>query len=111
SDHSRHLSPFDPLLFGMLGVRAMALARIGQFDEAADWGVKAASRPNAHAHIRAIAALSLSLAGRIDEARAWPASLRDMLPRYRVEDFLTAMRFDPAGESLFREAARRIGLN
>ena len=26
SDHSRHLSPFDPLLFGMLGARAMALS-------------------------------------------------------------------------------------
>ena len=31
SDHSRHLSPFDPLLFGMLGARAMALARLGRF--------------------------------------------------------------------------------
>jgi tetratricopeptide (TPR) repeat protein len=29
SDHSRHLSPFDPLLFGMLGTRAMALVRLG----------------------------------------------------------------------------------
>jgi tetratricopeptide (TPR) repeat protein len=59
SDQSRNLSPFDPLLFGMLGARAMALARIGRFDEAAEWGVKAAARPNAHAHIQAIAAFSL----------------------------------------------------
>ena len=51
SDHSRHLSPFDPMLFGMLGTRAMAHLRLGQFDEAADWAVKAAARPNAHAHI------------------------------------------------------------
>ena len=57
SDHSRHLSPFDPLLFGMLGARAMALVRLGRFEEAADWAVKAAARPNAHAHILAIAAL------------------------------------------------------
>ena len=70
SDHSRHLSPFDPLLFAMLGARAMALVRLGRFEEAADWGVKAAARPNAHAHILAIAALSLALAGRLDEARA-----------------------------------------
>ena len=48
SDHSRHLSPFDPLLFGMLGARAMALVRLGRFDEAAEWAVKAAARPNAH---------------------------------------------------------------
>ena len=44
ADHSRHLSPFDPLLFGMLGVRAMALVRLGRFEEAADWGIKAAAR-------------------------------------------------------------------
>jgi TolB-like protein len=110
ADHSRHLSPFDPLLFGMLGARAMALVRLGRFEEAAEWGVKAAARPNAHAHILAIAALSLALAGRLDEARAYLASIRKTLPRYRVDDFLTAMQFAPEGERLFREGARRIGM-
>jgi DNA-binding SARP family transcriptional activator len=108
SDHSRHLSPFDPLLFGMLGARAMALVRLGRFEEAADWGVKAAARPNAHAHILAIAAFSLALAGRLDEAGTWLASIRKSLPRYRVDDFLSAMQFAPEGEKLFREAAKRI---
>ena len=37
ADHSRNLSPFDPLLFGMLASRAMALVRVGQFEEAAHW--------------------------------------------------------------------------
>jgi DNA-binding SARP family transcriptional activator len=110
SDHSRHLSPFDPLLFGMLGARAMALVRLGRFEEAADWGVKAAARPNAHAHILAIAAFSLALAGRLDEARAYLASIHKTLPRYRVDDFLTAMRFEPEGEKSFRESAKRIGI-
>jgi DNA-binding SARP family transcriptional activator len=110
SDHSRHLSPFDPLLFGMLGARAMALVRLGRFEEAAEWGVKAAARPNAHAHILAIAALSLALAGRVDDARAWLASIHRALPRYRIDDFLTAMRFAPEGESLFRKGAKRIGM-
>ena len=110
SDHSRHLSPFDPLLFGMLGARAMALVRLGRFEEAADWGVKAAARPNAHAHILAIAAFSLALAGRLDEARAYLASIHKTLPRYRVDDFLTAMQFAPEGERLFREGARRLGM-
>jgi DNA-binding SARP family transcriptional activator len=109
SDHSRQLSPFDPLLFGMLGARAMALVRLRRFEEAADWGVRAAARPNAHAHILAIAALSLTLAGRLDEARTHLAAIHAMLPRYRVDDFLTAMQFSPDGEKLFREAAKRIG--
>jgi TolB-like protein len=107
SDHSRNLSPFDPLLFGMLGARAMALVRLKQFGEAANWAVKAAARPNAHTHILAIAAYSLALAGRIDEARAYLALIHKSNPRYRVEDFLTAMRFEPEGAALFRQAAKR----
>ncbi|WP_041712523.1 transcriptional regulator [Afipia broomeae] len=109
SDHSRHLSPFDPLLFGMLGARAMALVRLKQFDEAAEWGLKAAARPNAHAHILAIAAYCLALAGRLEEARAQMAAIRKRLPGYRVDDFLTAMQFAPESAELFRQGARRIG--
>lgn len=109
ADHSRHLSPFDPLLFGMLGSRAMAHVRLGQFEEAAEWAVKAAARPNAHAHIRAIAAYSLALAGKPEEARVLIASIHKTLPNYTVEDFLASFRFGPDDEVLFRKAAKRIG--
>lgn len=110
SDHSRHLSPFDPLLFGMLGSRAMAHVRLGQFDEAAEWALKAAARPNAHAIILAIAAHCLALAGRVDEARNFAAALRKTLPNYRADDFIATFRFEPDAEALFRQGARRIGL-
>ena len=110
SDQSRHLSPFDPLLFGMLGARAMAHVRLGQFDEAADWALKAAARPNAHTVILAIAAHCLALAGRIDEARTFAASIHKTLPRYGIDDFLATFRFTPDAEALFRQGARRIGL-
>jgi DNA-binding SARP family transcriptional activator/Tfp pilus assembly protein PilF len=110
SDHAHRLSPFDPMLFGILGARAMALLRLGRFQEAADAGVKAAARPNAHAHILAIAAVSLALAGQLDEARSHLAAIRGALPRYRIDDLITAMRPTPEGERLFREGARRIGL-
>lgn len=108
SDHSRHLSPFDPLLFGMLGARAMALLRLHQFDEAADWAIKAAGRPNAHAHIRAIAAYSLALAERDNEARTYLSAIRKTVPHYRVDDFLRAMQFSPEDAALIRRAAKRI---
>lgn len=108
SDYSRHLSPFDPFLFGMFGARSMALVRLGRFDEAAEWGIKAAGRPNAFAHILAIAAYGLALAGRADEARAYMARIHRSLPRYGVEDFLTAMQFEPAGAALYRKAAAQI---
>lgn len=110
SDRSRHLSPFDPLLFAMLGARAIALVRLGRFEQAADWAVKAAARPNAHPHIFAIAAYSLALAGSLDEARAYATTLHRTLPRYRVADFLGAFRFDPHGAALFRQGAVRIGM-
>lgn len=110
SDHSRRLSPFDPLLFGMLGTRAMALVRLGRFAEAADWAVKAAARPNAHATILAIAAHCLALAGRAEEGRGFAATIRRTLPAYGVDDFLRTFRFPPDAEALFRQAARQIGL-
>lgn len=109
SDYSRHLSPFDPLMFGMLAVRALALVRLGRIEEAADWAVKAAMRPNAHVHILAIAALCLAIAGRVDEARGFLALVRKAQPAYRVGDFLAAFRLTPDAQALFKEAAKRIG--
>jgi TolB-like protein/tetratricopeptide (TPR) repeat protein len=108
SDHSRRLSPFDPLLFGMLGARAMALVRLGRFDEAAEWALKASARPNAHPHIQAIAAYCLALAGRLDEARVQFGVVHASLPHYGIDDFLTAMKFSAEGEAFFRKAATRI---
>jgi TolB-like protein/Tfp pilus assembly protein PilF len=110
ADHSRELSPFDPLLFGMLGARAMALVRLDRFEEAASWAVKAASRANAHTHILAIAAYSLALAGSLDEARSYASAIQRTLPRYSVADFLGAFRFDPRGAAAFRQGAERVGM-
>ena len=106
SDYSRHLSPFDPLLFCMHGTRAMALVRLRRFDEAADWGIKTAAHPNAFSHFRAMAAYSLALAGRLDEARTYLASIHKTLPHYGIGDFLAAMRFEPEGAALFRKGAK-----
>ncbi|RWB22342.1 MAG: transcriptional regulator [Mesorhizobium sp.] len=111
SDHSRHLSPFDPLLFGMMGARAMAHARLGEYNEAAEWALKAAARPNAHVIILAIAAHCLALAGRQDEARNFAAAIRNTWPDYRADDFIATFRFDGEGEALFRNGAKLIGLN
>jgi len=110
SDQARKLSPFDPLLFGMLAARAMALVRLGRFDDAAPWARKAAGRANAHPHIHAIAAMCLARTGALDEARDQVAAIQRSLPGYRVADFLGAFQFDAAGVAVFRESARRIGM-
>ena len=109
ADTSRDLSPFDPMLFGMFGARAMALVRLERFDEAGDWAVKAAARPNAFAHIQAIAAYTLALARRDDEARGYWNNVQQAAPGYRIERFLDAFRFDAHGTALYHEAARRLG--
>jgi hypothetical protein len=106
---AHRLGPFDPMIFGILGARTMAFLRLGRFQEAAEASIKAAARPNAHAHILAIAAVSLALADRADEAQAHMAVIQATLPRYCVDDLVTAMQPMPEGEALFREGARRIG--
>jgi DNA-binding SARP family transcriptional activator/TolB-like protein len=110
ADLSRELSPLDPMLFGMLGSRAMALIRLGRMEEAAEWALRAAARPNAHAHILAITAHCLALAGRSREAEGMVAAIRMARPHYGIEDFLAAFRFTPDTVDLFRRSGRRIGL-
>ncbi len=105
---SRQLSPFDPLQFAMLASRALAHVRLDEVAEAADWAVQATSRPNAHAHILAIAAECLALAERRDEARRFVARIRENLPGYSVSDFLRAFRFDADVDRLFRRCAKGI---
>jgi DNA-binding SARP family transcriptional activator len=111
ADQSLRLSPFDPLLFGVLGARAFAHVRLGQFEQAAEWALKAAGRPNAHAHILAIAAHCLALAGRVSEGQAFVASIHKSLPGYRTNDFLATFRFTPDAAALFRKSGERIGLD
>ncbi len=110
ADYSRHLSPFDPLLFGMLGARAVALVRQGDFESAAHWAVQAAGRPNAHIHIQAIGALALALAGRLDEAGSLVARIRQDAPDYRVHEFLAAFHFAADDAEVYRRAAKSSGL-
>lgn len=105
ADHARALSPLDPLLFGMLASRALALARLGRHDEAADWAVRAADRPNAHLHIRAIATFCLALAGRREEARAMAQTIRREQPGYVMDDFVRAFKLGPQAEWMMRQAA------
>jgi hypothetical protein len=98
------------MLYGMLATRAMALVRLGRFEEAASWAVKAAARPNAFHHIHAIAACCLALAGSLEQARVHAAAVRHTSPHYRMEDFFTAFPFEGDDQTLFRRGARLVGL-
>jgi hypothetical protein len=94
----------------MFAARAIALARLGRFDEAGHYAAQIATRPNANVPSLAVAALCLTLADQLDEARTLLASIRERVPGYRLDDFMQTFRFDEAGEAMFRAGARRLGL-
>jgi len=58
----------------------------------------------------AIAALSLSLAGRTDEATEYKRKIRERVPNYAMADFLAAFRFAPETAALFQSAGARVGI-
>ena len=110
ADLSRRLSPYDPMLFGMLATRAMSLVRLGKFDEATPWAIKAAARPNSFPHIHAIAAFTLALAGDMKQAQTYVANARRTVPNYGINDFLLTFPFEEGGEALFRKGAKLVGM-
>jgi DNA-binding SARP family transcriptional activator len=108
TDHARDLSPFDPMLFAMLGTRAMALMRLGRHEEAADWALKAAARPNAHVHIMAIAAHCLAMAGRQAQALDMAAAIQRVRPGYGLDEFLAGFHYGEDAEAIMRQAYGRL---
>ena len=70
-DTALQLSPLDPLLYGMHGVRSQMFIQSGDYAAAARWGDRAAATPGAHYLIAMIAMVANGLAGRHDTAARW----------------------------------------
>lgn len=110
ADYAQQLSPYDPLLFGILGARAIALVRLEDFDAAAHWAARASTAPNAHTHILAISAFSAALAGQLETAHQYAEAIHHRVPDYSIQHFLTAFKFDTPAATLFHHGAERIGM-
>jgi TolB-like protein/DNA-binding winged helix-turn-helix (wHTH) protein len=110
TDVARQLSPFDPMLYAMCAARAFALFRMERCDEAAEWALKAAEKPNAHAHVHAIAALILAVAGRFEDSFREVGAIRKLRPTYSIDDFLSSFRVLSDQERRVRTAAKQIGI-
>jgi len=90
------LSPLDPLLYAMHGVRAFALIEAGNYTEAAIWANKAARAPRAHFLIPMIAVIANVLTGNKAVASEWAEQTRRMRPDANIQQFLSAFPFvDP----------------
>jgi len=111
TDVARQLSPFDPMLYAICCARAFALVRLGRYDEAAEWAIKAASKPNAHVQAHALSALILAVAGRLKQALRQVDVVRRLRPTYSIDDFLSSYRVVGSEQSAYKTAARRIGIS
>ena len=79
-DTAIQLSPLDPLLYGIHGVRSQMLMQTGDYQAAARWGDKAATTPGAHYLIAMIALAANSLAGRHNHAARWKQEVHRRKP-------------------------------
>lgn len=103
-DKALQLSPLDPLLYGMYGVRSLILMQTGDTATAAHWGDRAAATPGAHHLIAIIAAIANSLDGRDQQARRWAQEARRRRPDSNAAQFLAAF---PIRDSFLRARIER----
>src|SRR5262249_61734625 len=99
------------MLYAMCCPRAFALVRLGRYDEAAEWALRAARKPNAHVQAHALSALVLAVAGRVKDALREVDVVHALRPTYTIDDFLSSYRVVGSQKSAYKTAARRIGLS
>jgi DNA-binding SARP family transcriptional activator/TolB-like protein/Tfp pilus assembly protein PilF len=108
ADTANHLSPLDPMLFGMHGARTFALLRLGKVQEAADFALRAGEQPNSHVHAHAIAALTLAAAGRSKEAHAQLRRVNALRPNYNLQHFQDAFHLLDDLKHVYERAAKLV---
>jgi TolB-like protein/Tfp pilus assembly protein PilF len=104
------LSPLDPLLYGMHGVRAQMLLQHGEYLSAARWAGRAAATPGAHYLIGMIAVAAHGLAGEPAQAARWRNEVRRRKPDASARDYFTAFPTrDAPSRALIAAELRRQG--
>lgn len=89
-DMALQLSPLDPLLYGIHGVRSQLMMQTGDYAAAARCGDRAATTPGAHYLIAMIAMVANGLAGRHEQARRWRQTVLRLKPDATAAHYLTA---------------------
>ena len=109
-DTALQLSPLDPLLYGMHGVRSQMFIQSGDYAAAARWGDRAAATPGAHYLIAMIAMVANGLAGRHDTAARWRQTVRQRKPDASATHYFAAFPTrDIASKKLIADELRRHG--
>jgi TolB-like protein len=109
-DIALQLSPLDPLLYGIHGVRSQMFMQSGDYAAGAHWGDRAATTPGAHYLIAMIALVANGLAGRDDQVARWRQVVRqrrtDASSAHYFEAFPTQ---DPQYRLMIAAELRRHG--
>ena len=109
-DTALQLSPLDPLLYGMHGVRSQMFIQSGDYAAAARWGYRAAATPGAHYLIAMVAMVANGLAGRHDTAARWRQTVRQRKPDASAAHYFAAFPTrDIASKTLIADELRRHG--
>ena len=105
------LSPHDPIMWGYMASRSIALTLLGCYEEGLDWARRARQQPNAalFASIAEIAALGLL--GRTEEAGTALVRARHFKPDVTTGFIdLVLPITDPDCHALFMDGLRKAGL-
>jgi TolB-like protein len=109
-DTALTLSPLDPLLYGMHGVRAQMLIQHQEYLSAARWAGRAAATPGAHYLICLIAVVAHGLADDHAEAARWRKEVRRRKPDASAKDYFNAFPTqDGPSRTLIAAELRRQG--
>jgi tetratricopeptide (TPR) repeat protein len=107
---ARRLSPYDPMTYAFLAIRASLHGLNGEPKEAAAWARRAVRQPNAHYHVHAIAGWCHQIAGEWAEARNCIARLRSVRPGYSREDYFRVFPFCPEKRAVIDTALAELGV-
>ncbi|MCL6284945.1 winged helix-turn-helix domain-containing protein [Ruegeria sp. 2012CJ41-6] len=111
SDEARALSPLDPMLYAMLGTRAISLSQQNRDYEAAKWIERSANAPGSHYLIKAIAVALNDMAGKPGEAASWAERLLQQRQDITQAQFFRSFPFrDDTYRARMAEALRRHGI-
>ncbi len=105
------LSPHDPIMWGYMASRSIALTLLGRYEEGLDWARRALRQPNAALFASVAELAALGLLGRTEEAEAALARAQNFKSNVTTGfvDLVLPIT-DPECRALFMEGLRKAGL-
>ncbi|MBZ9856177.1 winged helix-turn-helix domain-containing tetratricopeptide repeat protein [Mesorhizobium sp. CA13] len=110
SERGMRLSPFDPWAFAAFDAQAMSHLLRGRYDEACRAAYRSVQANPAHSITYVQLAAALAKLGRLEEAAAAAARVRELHPTFRYSRQFAAVHCAPALAQCLGEALQAAGL-